>query len=65
MKVCVLGSNGFIGRNLIKDTTWIPLTRNDVDIMNECDFSEYDVVIHCAASVNRQDPKTCYENILM
>jgi nucleoside-diphosphate-sugar epimerase len=65
MKVCVIGAGGFIGQNLIKDTDWIPLTRKDVDIMNVCDFSEYDVVIHCAASIDRQNPKTCYENILM
>ena len=31
MKVCVLGSNGFVGSNLLKDTNWVGVTRHDLD----------------------------------
>lgn len=70
-RVCVLGSNGFIGKNLIKDTSWVGVTRKDVDLTNqsavEAFFNEhaFDVVVHCAASIDQHNPNTTYMNILM
>tara|TARA_R110000803_G_scaffold185157_1_gene247502 strand:+ start:236 stop:862 length:627 start_codon:yes stop_codon:yes gene_type:complete len=65
MKVCVTGANGFLGRNILNGTDWIGMTRKECNLMKPCDFSEYDCVIHCAASLDRENPNTCYENILM
>jgi dTDP-4-dehydrorhamnose reductase len=70
-RVCVLGSNGFIGKNLIKDTEWVGVTRKDVDLTNQSAVEEYfkthayDVVVHCAASIDQHNPATTYTNILM
>jgi nucleoside-diphosphate-sugar epimerase len=70
-RVCVLGSNGFIGKNLIKDTEWVGVTRKDVDLTNQSAVEEYfkthiyDVVVHCAASIDQRNPNTTYTNILM
>lgn len=54
MRVCVLGANGFVGKNLIRDTDWVGVTRQDLDLTDQCavqqyfESNEYDVVIHCA-----------------
>lgn len=70
-RVCILGSNGFIGKNLIKDTPWTGVGRNDVDLTNqsavEAFFKEhtFDVVVHCAASIDQRNPSTTYTNTLM
>jgi len=71
MNVCVLGSNGFIGKNLIRGTDWVGVSRQDLDLTNQSDvdtfFKEhaFDVVIHCAASIDQKNPSTTYTNILM
>jgi len=71
MKVCVLGANGFIGKNLIHDTNWIGVTRHDLDLMDretvETYFKThiYDIVIHCVASIDKQNESTTYKNIIL
>ena len=71
MKVCVLGAGGFIGKNLIRNTDWVGVTRHDLDLLNQDEVEEYfkvhnyDVVIHCAASIDQLNVETTYKNILM
>jgi len=76
MKVCVLGSNGFIGKNLIRDNTeWVGVTRHDLDLTDQVavkkyfDTHTYDVVIHCAAvggsRMKLDDGEVTHKNILM
>jgi len=75
MKVCVLGSNGFVGSNLLKDTDWVGVTRRELDLTDqhavEKHFNEhkYDVVIHCAvvggSRLKPDDGDVAYKNILM
>jgi nucleoside-diphosphate-sugar epimerase len=54
MKVCVLGAGGFVGKNLVRDTDWVAVTRNDLNLLDQnaveeyFKMHEYDVVIHCA-----------------
>ena len=54
-RVCVLGANGFIGKNLIRcNETWTGVTRMDLDLTDQNAVTNYfkghtyDVVIHCA-----------------
>ena len=54
-RVCVLGANGFIGKNLIGcNETWTGVTRRDLDLTDQNAVTNYfkchayDVVIHCA-----------------
>jgi len=75
MRVCVLGAGGFIGRNLLKNTDWVGVTRHDLDLTDQCavekyfDEHEYDVVIHCAviggSRLKQDDGDVAYKNILM
>jgi dTDP-4-dehydrorhamnose reductase len=71
MKVCVLGSNGFIGKNLVHKTNWTGVTRQELDLLNQKQVEEYftknqyDVVIHCAASIDQGSESTTYKNIIM
>jgi dTDP-4-dehydrorhamnose reductase len=71
MKVCVLGANGFIGKNILNGTDWIGVTRYDVNLLNQIEVEEYfknhkyDVVIHCAASIDQVSMNTTYKNITM
>lgn len=76
MKVCVLGSGGFLGKNLMetsyaKSEKWVGVTRNELDLMNQCAVinffkqNNFDVVIHCAASINQNDEATTFKNITM
>lgn len=71
MKVCVLGAGGFIGKNLLRNTNWVGLTRHDLDLLNQSAVEEYftsnkyDVVIHCAASIDQISESTTYKNIAM
>ncbi len=75
MRVCVLGAGGFIGRNLIKDTDWVGVTRRDLDLTDQrtvekyFDEHDYDVVIHCAviggSRLKQDDGDVAYKNILM
>ena len=75
MRVCVLGAGGFIGRNLLKDTDWVGVTRHDLDLTDQravekyFDEHDYDVVIHCAviggSRLKQDDGDVAYKNILM
>jgi dTDP-4-dehydrorhamnose reductase len=71
MNVCVLGAGGFIGKNLIRNTDWVGVTRHDLDLLNQDEVEEYfkahhyDVVIHCAASMDQLNTETTYKNTLM
>jgi len=71
MNVCVLGAGGFIGKNLIRNTDWVGVTRHDLDLLNQDEVEEYfkahhyDVVIHCAASIDQLNTETTYKNTLM
>jgi len=70
-RVCVLGSNGFIGKNLIRNTHWVGVSRKELDLTDQHAVEEYfkthtyDVVVHCAASIDQHNPSTAYTNILM
>lgn len=75
MKVCVLGSNGFIGKNLLRDMDWVGVTRNDLDLTDQkavetyFKIHKYDVVIHCAVTggsrLKKDEGDVIYKNILM
>ena len=75
MKVCVLGANGFVGKNVLRDTDWIGVTRQELDLTNQkavedyFNTHEYDVVIHCAviggSRLKPDDGEVTHKNILM
>jgi len=75
MRVCVLGAGGFVGKNLIRDTDWVGLTRQDLDLTNQLEVEEYfktheyDAVIHCAvvggSRLKPDDGEVLYKNLLM
>ena len=69
MRVCVLGANGFIGKNIMHPD-WIGVSREKLNLLDQkavdTFFSErWDVVIHCAASLDQNSEETSYKNILM
>lgn len=75
MRVCVLGAGGFIGKNLLRDTNWVGVTRQDLDLTDQRAVEEYfgtheyDVVIHCAvvggSRLHPDDGQVIYKNLLM
>lgn len=75
MKVCVLGAGGFVGKNLIKGMNWVGVTRQDLDLTDQCAVekyfgeNKYDVVIHCAviggSRLKKDEGDVIYKNILM
>jgi nucleoside-diphosphate-sugar epimerase len=75
MRVCVLGAGGFVGKNLLRDTDWVGVTRQDLDLTNQLEVEEYfktheyDVVIHCAvvggSRLKPDDAEVLYKNLLM
>jgi len=75
MKVCVLGSRGFIGKNLLRDTDWVGVTHQELDLTDPRAVEEYfrdheyDVVIHCAviggSRLRPDDGEVFYKNLLM
>ncbi|AFC34944.1 hypothetical protein OtV6_036c [Ostreococcus tauri virus RT-2011] len=74
-KVCVLGANGFIGKNLAIYLDWVGVTRLDLDLTDQRAVEEYfkthtyDVVIHCAvmggSRLKVDDGEVIYKNLLM
>jgi len=74
-KVCVLGAGGFIGKNLVRETEWVSITRQDLDLTDQKSVEEYfkmhqyDVVIHCAviggSRLRVDDGEVTHKNILM
>lgn len=71
MKVCVLGAGGFIGKNILRGTDWVGVTRHDLDLTDQRAVEKYfkehhhDVVIHCAASIDQKSGAVTYKNIIM
>jgi nucleoside-diphosphate-sugar epimerase len=75
MKVCVLGAGGFIGKNLVRDTSWVGVNRNDLDLENQDAVERYftqnkfDVVIHCGvvggSRLKKDKGDVLWKNILM
>ena len=75
MKVCVFGSNGFIGSNILRNTDWIGVTRQQLDLTIQQDVdtffesNTFDVVIHCAvmggSRLQSDSGDVCYKNLLM
>jgi nucleoside-diphosphate-sugar epimerase len=74
-KVCVLGANGFVGKNLMIGTEWVGVTRQDLDLTDQRSVEEYfnthhyDVVIHCAvmggSRLRTDDGEVTHKNLLM
>jgi nucleoside-diphosphate-sugar epimerase len=74
-RVCVLGAAGFVGKNLLRDTNWVGVTRQDLDLTDQraveeyFEAHEYDVVIHCAvvggSRLKPDDGRVIYQNLLM
>ena len=74
-RVCVLGAAGFVGKNLLRDTNWTGVTRQELDLTDPeavKDYfkkHEYDVVIHCAvvggSRLRPDDGEVFYKNLLM
>jgi dTDP-4-dehydrorhamnose reductase len=75
-RVCVLGAGGFVGKNLLRGTDWVGVTRRDLDLTDQravekyFDTHTYDVVIHCAVmGGSRSRPQMMemgtHKNILM
>lgn len=75
MKVCILGAGGFVGKNLVRDTDWVGVTRQDLDLTNQDAVEDYfkshtyDVVIHCAviggSRLKEDDGDVTHKNLLM
>lgn len=75
MRVCVLGAGGFIGKNLLRDTNWVGVTRDELDLTDPMTVKEYfeshdyDVVIHCAvvggSRLKSDNGDVFYKNLLM
>jgi nucleoside-diphosphate-sugar epimerase len=74
-RVCVLGSGGFVGKNLIRDTDWVGVTHQDLDLTDQkavesyFETHHYDIVIHCAvvggSRLENDGGDVLYKNILM
>jgi dTDP-4-dehydrorhamnose reductase len=75
MKVCVLGAGGFVGKHLIRNSNWVGITRNDLNLEDQDEVEKYfntniyDVVIHCAVVGGSRSKKdkgdVIWKNILM
>ena len=75
MRVCILGAGGFVGKNLVRDTDWVGVTRQDLDLTNQDAVEHYftthnyDVVIHCAviggSRLKEDDGDVTHKNLLM
>ena len=76
LRVCVLGANGFIGKNLIRrNENWTGVTRIDLDLTDQNAVTNYfkchtyDVVVHCAviggSRLKKDEGDVMWKNILM
>lgn len=75
MNVYVFGSDGFVGQNLLKDTGWIGVSRQQLDLLDGPAVDEFfrthtvDIVIHCAviggSRLQNDTGEVTYKNILM
>lgn len=74
-RVCVLGAGGFVGKNLLRGTDWIGVTRQELDLTDQDAVNTYftthtyDVVIHCAviggSRLEPDDGNVTHKNIIM
>jgi nucleoside-diphosphate-sugar epimerase len=74
-RVCVLGAGGFIGKNLILETGWTGVTRQDLDLLDQDAVEKYfkahtyDVVIHCASvggsRLKKDEGEVVFKNVMM
>jgi len=74
-RVCVLGAGGFIGKNVLRDTDWTGVTRQDLDLTDpeavKLYFKEhvYDTVVHCGvvggSRLMEDTGEVFYKNLLM
>tara|TARA_R100000908_G_C3754550_1_gene148844 strand:- start:3687 stop:4397 length:711 start_codon:yes stop_codon:yes gene_type:complete len=75
MKIGVIGCNGFIGRNILEKYKWIPITREDVNLLDKKSVEKYfdryffSVIIHCAVTggsrLHEDTSDVLRDNILM
>jgi len=75
MKVGVLGPNGFMGRYFLNHYKWTPITREEVDLLDQKSVETFfkknvfDVIVHCAVEggsmLNNEDGNVTHNNILM
>ena len=75
MSICVLGANGFVGRNLVRDLHANGYGREDLDLINTAavdDFfnsNSFDIVVHCAAvggsRLKKDDADVFFKNVKM
>ena len=75
MRVCILGAGGFVGKNLVRDTDWVGVTRQDLDLTNQDAVEDYfkthtyDVVVHCAviggSRLAADDGWVTHKNLIM
>jgi nucleoside-diphosphate-sugar epimerase len=75
MSICVLGADGFIGRNLVKDLGARGFGRKDLDLVNTAAVDQFfnsnlfEIVIHCAAiggsRLKVDDSDVFYKNVKM
>tara|TARA_B000000475_G_scaffold235883_1_gene203634 strand:+ start:426 stop:1154 length:729 start_codon:yes stop_codon:yes gene_type:complete len=75
MKVGVLGCNGFFGRYFLEHNKWIPITREEVDLLNPISVEKFfhrykfSVIVHCAvvggSRLKEDNSDVLKENILM
>lgn len=74
-RVCVLGSGGFVGKNLLRDTNWVGVPRQQLDLTDQravedyFKIHDYDIVIHCAvmggSRLRPDDGEVTHKNLLM
>tara|TARA_Y100000741_G_scaffold363427_1_gene351639 strand:+ start:166 stop:894 length:729 start_codon:yes stop_codon:yes gene_type:complete len=75
MKVGVLGCNGFFGRYFLEHNKWIPITREEVDLLSPISVEKFfhrykfSVIVHCAvvggSRLKEDTSDVLKENILM
>jgi dTDP-4-dehydrorhamnose reductase len=75
MKICILGSNGFIGRNISKYIEVVVVSHEELDLTNYINvdyFFEnniFDIVVNCAviggSRLAKDSPEIFLKNILM
>ena len=71
-RVCVLGSSGFIGTNILsKHKDWVGVCRKHLDLTNHSEVETFfknnifDIVIAALVDIDQKNQNTTYENIMM
>lgn len=70
-----MGSGGFVGNNLLRDTNWVGVSRQQLDLTDQRAVEEYfkthdyDVVVHCSvmggSRLRPDDGEVTHKNLLM